>query len=307
MPYRRTADETADAYSRHDYLPTAGRFAMRHNFVSMYSSSTGMRTPETVVRGAWSGADDGFAGEGLLLNYRPANGNLGFQVGISLFFEPDAVLAACHADLGEDLRGTVPLPRPKAIRAGLTAVVSSRRSGRRFSGDPVSREDLSTILHHAQGVSGELPAGGHGTIKVRNAPSGGGLYPVTLFVEAVNVTGVAPGRYEYLPHAHVLRPVRGAATGDLFTSPDFDVKQVGFLLIFGYDLLHNSRKYGDSGLVFGLIEVGAILQNVHLARTALALGGCDQGGYDKQRIERGYRLDGLNRHVVHLTVIGQEG
>ncbi len=307
MPYRRTAEETAAAYTQHDYLRTAGRFAMRHNLVSMYSSSTGMRTPETMVRGAWSNADDGFTGESLLLNYRPAAGNLGFQVGISLFFEPDAMLAGCHADLGEDLREAIGLPRPKTIRTGLTAVVTSRRSGRRFSGAPVSREDLATILHHAQGISGELPAGDHGSIKLRNAPSGGGLYPVTLFVEAVNVAGVAPGRYEYLPYAHALRPVTGAATGEVFTSPDFDVRQVGFLLIFGYDLLANSRKYGDSGLVFGLIEVGAILQNVHLARTALALGGCDQGGYDKQRIEDAYRLDGMSRHVVHLTAIGQEG
>jgi SagB-type dehydrogenase family enzyme len=59
-------------------------------------------------------------------------------------------------------------------------------------------------------------------------------------------------------------------------------------------------------VVFGLIEVGAILQNVHLTRTALALAGCDQGGYDKQRIERALGLDGHTRHVVHVTVVGQE-
>ncbi|HLU46337.1 MAG TPA: hypothetical protein VKZ67_15175, partial [Natronosporangium sp.] len=69
----------------------------------------------------------------------------------------------------------------------------------------------------------------------------------------------------------------------------------------------NSRKYGDAGVVFGLIEVGAILQNLHLARTALALAGTDQGGYDKQRIERVLRLDGHTRHTVHVTIIGQEG
>lgn len=76
-------------------------------------------------------------------------------------------------------------------------------------------------------------------------------------------------------------------------------------MIFVYNLYQNSRKYGDSGVVFGLIEVGAILQNLHLARTALALAGCDQGSYDKQAIERMLGLDGLTRHVVHVTVVGQ--
>jgi SagB-type dehydrogenase family enzyme len=92
----------------------------------------------------------------------------------------------------------------------------------------------------------------------------------------------------------------------LFASPDFDVTRSGFVLVFVYNLYHNSRKYGDSGLVFGLIEVGALIQNVHLARTGLALAGCDQGGYDKQSIERALDLDGLTRHVVHTSVIGQE-
>jgi SagB-type dehydrogenase family enzyme len=72
-----------------------------------------------------------------------------------------------------------------------------------------------------------------------------------------------------------------------------------------YNLYDNSRKYGDGGVVFGLIEVGAILQNLHLARTALGLAGCDQGGYDKQMIEKMLDLDGLTSHVVHVTMVGQ--
>ena len=119
------------------------------------------------------------------------------------------------------------------------------------------------------------------------------------------------GAYEYLPYAHALRPAGNGSTvpapRGLFATPDLDIAQTGFVLTFVYNLYHNSRKYGDGGVVFGLIEVGALAQNVHLARTALALAGCDQGGYDKQSIEKALGLDGLTRHVVHVTVIGQEG
>lgn len=315
MPYQRSREQVEEALAEHDYLRGVGTFAMQHSIVSIYTSSTVVRTPETVLRGRWAAADDGFSGEQMLLNYRTDNTRMGFQLGLGRFYEPDAVMAACHAELEEDPSDAIGLPPPKRLRTGLTAAVTSRRSSRGMSGAPVSLADVATILHHAQGVSGELPYGDpanpHGVIKLRNAPSGGGLYPVTLFAHALRVDGAEPGSYEYLPYAHALKPVpRRADTPeltDLLRSSDLDINQAGLVLTFVYNLYHNSRKYGDEAVVFGLIEVGAILQNVHLARTALALAGTDQGGYDKPRIERALGLDGHTRHVVHVSIIGQEG
>jgi SagB-type dehydrogenase family enzyme len=316
MPYQRSKEEVEAALADHDYLRGVGSFSMQHSLVSIYATSTVVRTPDTVLRGRWAAEGSDLVGEQMLLNYRTDNASLGFQLGIGRFYEPDAVLTSCHADLEEDLRDAIALPAPKRLRTGLTAAVTARRSTRAFSGAPVSLADLSCLLHHAQGISGELPYGNpadpHGVIKLRTAPSGGGLDPVTVFVQALAVDGLAPGSYEYLPYARALRPVRlpGGRTVDpteLYASPDLDITRAGLVLTFVYNLHHNSRKYGDGGVVFGLIEVGAILQNVHLARTALALAGCDQGGYDKQRIERALGLDGHTRHVVHVSVIGQEG
>ncbi|HWG99751.1 MAG TPA: SagB family peptide dehydrogenase [Pilimelia sp.] len=311
MPYERSKEEVETALSRHGYLREVGGFAMQHTIVSLYSSSTVVNTPETVVRGRWATADDDFAGEQLLLNYRCDNSRMGFQLGVGRFYQPDAVLSSCHADLEEDLRGAIPLPKPKAIKVGLTAAVTARRSTREFTGRPVGLADLSVLLFHCQGATGELPYGNpadpHGAIRLRTAPSGGGLYPVSIFVQAVHVTGLEAGTYAYLPHAHAVQPVpAGTAAADaVLRSPDLDMTRVGFVLVFVYDLYRNSRKYGDSGVVFGLIEVGAILQNLHLARTAVGLAGCDQGSYDKQLIERALGLDGHTRHVVHVTVVGQ--
>nr|MDT0656841.1 SagB family peptide dehydrogenase [Micromonospora sp. DSM 115978] len=311
MPYKRTKEEVDEALARHDYLRGVGSFAMQHTLVSIYTTSTVVRTPDTVARGRWVAAGDDFAGEQLLLNYRTDSTRLGFQLGIGRFYEPDAVLNSCHADLAEDLRGAIELPKPKNLKAGLTAVVTSRRSTREFTGEPVRLVELATILHHAQGISGGLPYGNpadpHGVIGLRNAPSGGGLFPISIFVHAVNIDGLAGGTYEYLPHAHALRSVERAGDNpsELFHSADLDVTRAAFVLTFVYNLYNNSRKYGDSGVVFGLIEVGAILQNVHLARTALALVGSDQGGYDKQSLEGALGLDGHSSQVVHVTVVGQ--
>lgn len=314
MPYKKSKEEVASSLAEHDYLQAVGRFSMQHTLVSVYSSSTVLRPPDSVIRGRWFGNSDDFAAESALLNYRTDSSNLGFQAGVGRFFEPDAVLSSCHADLEEDLEGAIDLPKPKKLKTGVTAAISSRRSSRNFNGQDVTLEELATLLHHAQGNSGELPYGDpsspHGTIALRNAPSGGGLYPISIFVQVFNVKGLEPGTYEYLPHDHSLRPTRSLADGieptEVYRSPDFEVNETGCVLTFVYDLYDNSRKYGDGGAVFGLIEVGAILQNLHLTRTALALAGCDQGGYDKQLIERALRLDGHTRHVVHVTAIGQE-
>lgn len=316
MPYERSRDEVESALADHDYLRAVGSFSMQHSLVSVYSSTTVVRTPDTVLRGRWAGAEESFAGEQLLLNYRPDNARLGFQLGVGRFFEPDAVLTACHADLEEDWRDAITLPQPKKVRTGLTAAVTARRSTREFSGQPVTLTELSTLLHHAQGASGELPYGDpadpHGTIALRNAPSGGGLFPITMFVHALHVEQLPVGTYEYLPHAHALGPLRHPGgppsdLADLLASPDLEVERAAVVLTFVYNLHHNSRKYGDSGTVFALLEAGAILQNIHLTRTALALAGVDQGSYDKQRIEQALGLDGHTRHVVHVTMIGQEG
>ena len=63
----------------------------------------------------------------------------------------------------------------------------------------------------AQGVTApEEPPDefGHAGASRRAAPSGGRLYPLTLYVAVSRaVGGVEPGAYEYLPLAHALRRV----------------------------------------------------------------------------------------------------
>jgi len=313
MPYGRTKEEVEEALRGLEYLRTAGGFATDHLFVSIYSSSTVVKTPQSVLRGRWGEPTNGaFAGEELLLNFRTDNAQMGFRMGLARFYEPDAVVSACHADLKEDLRGVIELPARKSIRTGLTAAVTERRSTRAFTGEAISLGDLSTLLFHCQGATGSLhphgdPDDPDDVIRLRTVASGGGLYPVTLYVHAFNVVGLAPGAYKYLPYAHAISPVapHPKLSPERVLALDLDVERSGFALTFVYDLYDNSRKYGDCGLVFGLIEVGAILQNLHLARTALGLAGCDQGGYEKQMIEKMLDLDGLSSQVVHVAVVGK--
>jgi SagB-type dehydrogenase family enzyme len=310
-----TREDVLANLSKHSYIREIAQFSMLHSLASTYTESTVVGTPDVVVRGRWGNLEGGFLGEHLLLNYRPDGANMGFGLGVARFFQHDAVMSSVHADLEEDLEGAIKLPHPKQLRAGLSAVVGSRRSKRAFAGEAVSLQDLSTLLQHACGVSGTLPVPSladesNASIKVRCAPSGGGLYPVSLYLIAFNVEDLPGVLYEYLPVAHSLRNVPTERSRDdlaltCYTS-EFDIKDTSFVAVYVYDLYKNSRKYGNSGVVFGLIEVGAMSQNLHLARTAMGMAGCCLGGYNKQKIEQALQIDGVSRHVVHVTAIGQE-
>lgn len=312
MPYMSTQQDVEREAEKHRYIASAGGLAMESQTVSVYANSTLVNAPDVDIRGRWLGEACGFLGQELLLNYRPENARIGFQLGVAKFLAPDSVLAAAHADLAEDFEATIELPRAKSLRQRLNVVADSRRSNRGFTGEPISVDDLATILGFAQGTADEMPIGHPvdpaAAIALRRYPSGGGLYPISLFVLAFQVSSLEPDAYEYLPYSHRIRPLHtGLGRSELTAlcaSPDFDVDASSYAIGYVYDLYANSRKYGDSGVIYALIEVGSIAQCLHLARTALGLGACDQGGYNKTALEGVLGLDGMVKHLVHFTVFG---
>ena len=312
---QKTREDFASDLSKHEHLGQVLGFANSTSVASVYAASTVVNPPDVTIRGRWGTTDAGFLGEQLLLNYRPETMNLALRMGVGRFYDRDAVMAIIHAEVEEDPTNAISLPAPKQVRAGLTSVIASRRSKRNFSGRPVTKRDLSTLIKHADGVSGHFsarpsPLEPEVSVSVRTAQSGGGLFPITLFVLAVNVRELRKGFYEYLPNSHSLRPVDldidEAEIAKLCSSPDYDVLDTCFSIIYVYSIHKNSTKYGNGGVVFGLIEVGGIAQNVHLIRTAMGLAGCCQGGFNKQGLEKALGLDGVSRHVVHFTAIAQE-
>ncbi|MCF3134678.1 SagB/ThcOx family dehydrogenase [Streptomyces olivochromogenes] len=312
MSLKDSQEAVSEYLAQQGPLATAAAFGQQHTSISVYSATTVVRAPEAVVRGRWSPAVDGFVGEELLLNHRRSGRDLGMQLGVSRYYGHDAVTSSAHSELRERQDRAIALPQHRRLKGGLTSIVTERRSGRQFSGRACSLDELATVVWHGQGVTGSLPVptaqDAGAAVSLRTVASGGGLYPVRLVVLAQHVKGLAPGAYEYQPHSHTLYPLQRTPTPvdlarHLWTA-DLEVDKVAFTLVYVYDLYVNSQKYGDSGLVFALLEVGGMSQNIHLARTALGMIACDQGGYDKQKLEKTLGFDGTSRHVVHFTLVG---
>jgi SagB-type dehydrogenase family enzyme len=284
--------------------------------MSLYADSTVTKSPEVVFRGLVLSRNRLLAEE-FLLNFRRSEADFGTAVGVNNYRLPVAVAAVAHRDLEEDDRDLIPLPPYNTLRAPLGPVIRSRRSIRQYSEKPVTLTELSTILYHGGGISGSLPVGNvpptvslgpTDHLDVRVAPSGGGLYPVDLFVVALRIESLEPGAYRYLPRPHALRRVGAPgplpAMGSLAQFGEVEAGHAGFLLGYVYNQFENARKYGDAGMAYAFIEAGGISAQVHLACTVLGLGSCDVGSFAKNRFERLFDADGLSRHMIHLTVIG---
>src|SRR3972149_7867776 len=81
---------------------------------------------------------------------------------------------------------------------------------------------------------------------------------------------------------------------------NIDASKVNVGIFYVYALYENSRKYGDMGMTFAIIEAGEISENVHLVSTAMNIASCDVGAYEKAKSERFLGVDGLSKHIVHL-------
>lgn len=187
-----------------------------------------------------------------------------------------------------------PLPAPIA-KGGMALVeaLTLRRSLRDYTSRPVSREHIAQLCWAAQGITDR--ARGY-----RTAPSGGALFPITVFV--VDQTGV----FEYDPKRHALLQVfAGDVRGELQAAA-LDQPCVGaapLCLVVTMDVGRSAAKYGGRAERLCLLEAGHVAQNVLLQATALGLGSVPVGAFDDAALAETLRLPERLR-VGYLLPVG---
>jgi SagB-type dehydrogenase family enzyme len=285
--------------------------------MSLYADTTVVKSPEVVFRGTLL-SQTGFVAQEYLLNSRRSEADLGVVIGINDYSLPMVVGALAHRDLEENKDELVALPPYRNVRPSLGSAIRSRRTIRHYAGKSISLDNLSTLLFHSAGISGKLEVGNipetvslgkTDKLDLRMTVSGGALYPVDLFIFAMNVEQLPVGAYCYLPKEHALKPMRSGdappAARNLAQFGEIEVDKAGFLIGYVYNVFENARKYGETGLGFAFLEAGAVAAHIHLLCTALGLGSCDVGSFSKNRCDRLFGADGISRHTIHLTVVGK--
>ena len=196
----------------------------------------------------------------------------------------------------------VALPEVTTASAlSLPEAITQRRSTRDYSGDDLSIEELSQLLHLTAGTSPDREGR-------RTYPSSGALYPIEIYPVVHNVTGVAPGVYHYQVREHALAQIRA---GDVRQEvvrqgllQDF-LGQANVVLLVTVIFQRMRFKYQDRTYRYGLIEAGHIGQNAYLTATSMGLGACGVGAFLDDAMNRMLGVDGRTEAAVYMLSVGK--
>ena len=173
----------------------------------------------------------------------------------------------------------IKLPEPRyESNVSTEETLVKRRSVRDYTHEPLTLTEVSQLLWAAQGTTSDGI--------YRAAPSAGALYPLEVYMIVGNVEDLAAGVYQYKPKGHELVMILEGDMRSRLTDAALGQGPVGnaaidIVLTSVYDRI--TRKYGDRGVRYALIEIGHVGQNICLQATAMDLGSvCIGAFYDEQ-------------------------
>ncbi|MDV3353885.1 SagB/ThcOx family dehydrogenase [Leptothoe sp. LEGE 181152] len=207
----------------------------------------------------------------------------------------------------------------------LQEIYHRRQSNRHYSPEGITFDELSKVLQGgcfildpAKRKDDDKPIM-RGMPARRNIGSGGGLYPIELFLISSNTVGLENGVYHYNQEQVTLDRLvpRGGfrdnnvkeIVQEIFFSlsrADMDFVNVSGIIILAGCLNRTAYKYQDRGLRFALIDAGAITQNLYLTCAAMDLGCCACGGYYDDELNEVLGLDGADETVLNVVLVGKK-
>lgn len=189
----------------------------------------------------------------------------------------------------------------------LTRAFNERKSNRVFKKESISLSELSFLLYYTQGVRGYRP---EKTATLRTVPSAGARHPFETYLACINVVGVKPGMYRYLPCTHQLLLVREYPDNMGEAAAATSLKQLfvgrGAVTFFWSAVMYRSEwRYPTHAQKVVLIDIGHVAQNLYLACETLGLGTCAIGAYNQEITDKLCEIDGDDEFVVYLAPVGR--
>lgn len=214
--------------------------------------------------------------------------------------------AAAHPYKVYENHDRVELPAPRPVQGSLGEMLVQRRCVRSYrTGEPLLLKQLSDWLAWGCGWRLNLPLD-HGH-PGRTYPSGGGLYPLELYLAVRNVADLAAGLYHYNLRNHALEVLGGTEVSRQvlanLTQEDAASSCHAALLVSAI-FMRTQYKYGDRGYRFVLLEAGHLMQNLCLLAPALGLGVTPIGGYYDDRLHQLLEVNGVDEAVVYTATVG---
>ncbi len=187
----------------------------------------------------------------------------------------------------------------------IISAIRNRQSRRTYTKEPISREEISFLLWATQGVRGEVISGN----AYRTVPSAGCRHAFETYLIVLNVNGLKPGIYRYLPLTHQL----------LFEFPEDNLSRKIVDAVFRQPYPGNAPvtfvwtvlpyrmewRYHLAAHKVIAIDIGHVCQNLYLACEAIGAGTCAIAAYDQEALDQLLRIDGKDEFSIYLSPVGK--
>ena len=207
-----------------------------------------------------------------------------------------------------------PLPLPKLLeKISLQEALQKRRSAENFSSKPLALSDLSSLLFwsagliHRNAIANSSEATHRKNLVRRPYPSGGGRFPIELYVVLFHGQDIESGAFHYNVVRHCLERISNASLATIaaaftgHTELISDAPAAIFLSFIGHRMI---PKYGSLGFKLGLLEGGHIGQNLYLVGTAQGLAVLATGTVDYEIVHRELGLDREEETLFYQFLVG---
>ena len=189
----------------------------------------------------------------------------------------------------EDIKLTKPKDK-------LANIFTSRKSTRNFTNQPLSAKYLNGIFQACTQLEDYR----------RVVPSAGARYPVEVYAISYNVKNVDQAVYYYNPDRHSLSFVAKLGTWEE-TQYVYNLAVEGMpalMLIFVGFSERVTKKYGERGGRFLLLEAGHYAQNIGLRLAFDHLGGVEVGGIMDDEMKKIIGLEKTEAKILLGFAIG---
>ncbi|NLY01224.1 MAG: SagB/ThcOx family dehydrogenase [Rhodopirellula sp.] len=187
----------------------------------------------------------------------------------------------------------------------LQSAIGKRESRRRYTGEPLTLDELSFLLWATQGIRRRLDSGN----ALRTVPSAGARHALETYLCALAVDGLEPAFYRYLPVEHQLlfefeeqraaAKLIAAALGQAF------VGQAAVTFLWTALPYRMEWRYGAAAHKTLAIDAGHVCQNLYLACEAIGAGTCAVAAYHQEAMDELLRVDGRDEFTVYLAPVGR--
>jgi SagB-type dehydrogenase family enzyme len=205
-------------------------------------------------------------------------------------------------------RGAIALPAPRTD-GDVARALLARRTWRRFSGRPVQRDELATLLGLTFGVQWWFDLDGVGRTALKTSPSGGSRHPIEAYVVALRVKGLRRGLYHYDAGGHRLEPLRRGATpaqvARYLNGQTWCGKCAALVLMTGVFARTRWKYPAPRAYRVVLIEAGHVCQTFCLVATWLGLAPFCTMALADSAIEHDLKIDGVNESILYTAGVGR--